>query len=596
MIPATPAEDRALVRGLLDVLRPALVPHPPEAMQRSVRDVAQLLGLPGLDAALAESLRHQGPTRPREVSHVLARLARVADAAEAAGSLAPFRESDRELAAHAAALAGMEWTSPVADAPAVAAVPVEEVLGEWPVPRAAGVERARLAPATAAALRAALDWIVDGPAPFAALELHDTAMALTLVTARPEGLALAGAALGAAGGALLAEDGGRWMLRLPLLVERGSYLLVRQGHLALALPWASVARLRMLDPAARAALPEPVLHPFTTAAELHGERPSALLALGLTRAWCVAERVVWRIVAQPVEADRVAPGPGFERCIEVESGERYWVVEPAWALRRVEPARVPEPQWRPRHVALPGLEPPRADQPAPAPATDDGLTPLDAATLAAPTVVPAAAAPPEPVLPIAPAPHPLTVPPRWPELEPPAPVATLLDASLVEPLSAPAPVAAPAPAVVAAPAPPPVATAVTPGPRERPVWHEAPRALVIDDSMVARLFLGRLLERRGFVVEHAADAAQAWDALAHGPWALVCADVVLPDARGRTWLDALARARAAAEPAFDLVALTRDSTDERLAESLAIVRTLRKPFDGSSVDRLLEPDPIPDPD
>lgn len=573
----------ALVGGLLRALRPALAPEADLEVRRAAREVAQVLQLPGLDAALAECLRHAGPRPPREAAHVIARIDRLADAAEQAGSLAPFHDADGELGALAETLAGLEWTMPTDDQPASAAIPAADVLGELVPGSRRALERSRLAPIAAGALRAALDWLL-APGGEPELQVHDTSVVLVLPEVREDGLALAGATLAAAEGSVLQGEDGRWQLRVPLLVERDSFLLVRQGHLALALPWHAVVRLRMLAPAARAALREPVLSALAPAAELHGERPSALIARGLTRAWCVVERIVWRIVAEPGEPDRASPVPGLERAIEVEGGERYWVVEPAWLLRRVAPAETPASAWKPRDHALRDLsQPPAVDAAAftplaPAelsaplpvdPGVTHALTRLTAAH-AVPLVAPAAAAGPQPLEPpVFERPEPQAVTP-FPGERAIGAVTTVLGPEHA----------------VEAPAPADDALEAADG-LEAPGSVAVARALVVDDSLVARLFLGRLLERRGFHVEHAVDAHEASALLSQGPWDVVFADLALPDLAPAAWCQRLLALQAAERTPFALVALTRDAADEHAATRAGLLMHLRKPFESESLDDVL---------
>lgn len=565
--------QQALVSGLLRALRPALAPGAEPSVRSAARDVAQVLLLAGLDAALAESLRHEGPQPPREAGHVIARILRIAEAAEQEGSLAPFVEADAQLAALAETLAGLEWTEGSAETAAAAAVSAAEALAEV-VPSAKRLlERSRLEPVVAGALRASLDWLL-APGETPELIVQDTAISLVLPSVRADGLALAGATLSAAHGSLIQRDDELWQVRVPLLVERPSFLLVRQGHLSLALPWHAVARLRMLNAEARAALREPVLSPLAAGADLRGERPSALLAHGLTRAWFVAERLVWRIVAQPSEPDRASPVPGLEQIVEVEEGERYWVAEPQWLLRRVAPAETPPSAWRPRGHELPDLS---ADGALSAPAFE----PLEQASLSAP-------------VPVAPEPPPLlTAEHAMPLRTPPAPLAEealphvpeALDPAPTSPPPAAPPVAPPA----AKPAAKPVAKSAAPvAEPERQAWHEAPRALVVDDSLVARLFLGRLLERRGFQVEQAADAAEALQLIELGPWAVVFADLALPDLAPREWFERLLAIQLASDPPFTVIALTRDRDDELAAEEAGVPLRMAKPFESEALDDLLQ--------
>jgi len=164
---------------------------------------------------------------------------------------------------------------------------------------------------------------------------------------------------------------------------------------------------------------------------------------------------------------------------------------------------------------------------------------------------------------------------------------------------APAPVEAPKPAepmvlgpefvralggrAVSVAAPPEPAPATTPEP---PAGRPAVRhALVVDDSLVARMELGRVLERHGWDVEWVETAAEMWSALPDGVWSIVFVDVSLPDARGRAHLKMLAAKQSEARHRFELVALTRDARDERHALDAGIVRMLRKPFAPGAVER-----------
>jgi CheY-like chemotaxis protein len=115
----------------------------------------------------------------------------------------------------------------------------------------------------------------------------------------------------------------------------------------------------------------------------------------------------------------------------------------------------------------------------------------------------------------------------------------------------------------------------------------ARRALVADDSLVARIFLARLLERRGYVVDLVGDGESMWRLLSHGPWSLVCADVTMPDVHGRAHIERLLDFRAACREPFRLIVLTRDVLEEQEAELAGAVLHLRKPFDPASLDQLL---------
>jgi CheY-like chemotaxis protein len=109
--------------------------------------------------------------------------------------------------------------------------------------------------------------------------------------------------------------------------------------------------------------------------------------------------------------------------------------------------------------------------------------------------------------------------------------------------------------------------------------------LVAEDSITARIFLVRILEQRGFAVHAVGTAAELRALVPLGPWALVCADSELPDARGSEFLIEIMRAAGAT--GSPMVALVRDGADERLARLAGVAATLRKPYEPAAVARVL---------
>jgi CheY-like chemotaxis protein len=658
-----PNPARAIAHGLVGALTPALAPDASVHARDTARDVAQLMGLDGLDAVLSEMQRMQGTARPADLEHVTSRLARLAAEAESEGSAAPFQAADAELAALARALRETEW-SDAAEGP-VAIYAALDVLSDLPLQPNTDLPNARLSAPVAASLRAALEWIGADEALLVQAVVHDSALSLTCPVAHAGGLGPAGAVLATVEGGLAPESDGRWTLRVPLHVERPSFLLLRVGHIPVALPWHSVARMRMLPPADWAHQAEPVLAPLTTLQPGADERPGALVALGLSRAWFVADRIVWRYSATPEEAPDRGPFAASSRVVSVDDGEQYWVLEPAWLLRGVPPTAVAPPAPRPRvahgahsHGAeAPAMAPagaPAVPGPAVAPTGPAPMTMADLVARAVETLrhqratPPAAVPPPSRLMPrpeLGPSPSasrelPRPAPPESPSREmarsaslPPLPPSRELPRP--EPSAAGAGVSAhltvlrpedvqPRESVsgfIASPAPPsremtrlsPVVVSQAPqAPSARPASPVAPpqgaiepgespsssglharplaarRALVADDSLVARIFLARLLERRGFVVEAVGDGAGLWNALRRGPWSLVCADVTMPDAHGRAHLERLLDFRAACREPFQLVALTRDADEEHDATLAGAALHLRKPFDPGALDSLLD--------
>src|SRR5262249_32653075 len=106
------------------------------------------------------------------------------------------------------------------------------------------------------------------------------------------------------------------------------------------------------------------------------------------------------------------------------------------------------------------------------------------------------------------------------------------------------------------------------------------RALIAEDSIVGRIFLERLLVRRGFTVTSVGTAAELEAELKGGAWDVVMADVELPDAGRGEHLRRLATPRR-------WVALVRDREDEALARDAGVPLALRKPFESDHLDRLL---------
>jgi CheY-like chemotaxis protein len=135
--------------------------------------------------------------------------------------------------------------------------------------------------------------------------------------------------------------------------------------------------------------------------------------------------------------------------------------------------------------------------------------------------------------------------------------------------------------------PEPTESAVLPGPAELPEARAAagPRALVVEDSITARVFVARLLEQAGFSVRAVSSAAELFAELAADPWALILVDVELPDAQGTDFLQAISHRLEEGSPRTALMALVRDAADVALAREAGLIHTLSKPVDP---ERLME--------
>jgi CheY-like chemotaxis protein len=553
------AHGREIARGLAAAVNAALessrAPRggSPGLSWGAAAGVAELLDLHGLTALLGACEEH-AEAPPLAVANVLDRLARLAAETEAQGDIAPFASADRELAALAGMLGAQEWAAPSEPQSRPESVQsLSALLADFQVDDPAAIARAQLSLPVAAGVRAALDWLsadLGGPLH---VTVHDASLTLTARVAHEPGLGPAGAVLGLMGGALLPEPDGRWALRVPLHVARPAFLLARQGTLSLALPWHAVARLRIADEAARAGMTEPTLEPWSPLARASGERPAALLAQGLSRAWLHLDHIVWRVFAIPEPGLAPAAVPGGHLRVRTEEGAEFWVVDVEAALHAVPQLHTPPPRARARAAVVaeaPVVQAPVAGPPAGAPSAQTPeavllvLTAEHVHPLAGPHA-PAPAAPPEPA----------RVEREAREVPPPAPVT--LDASAAQPIGA------------------------------APSARASRRALVVDDSLVARMALARVLEREGWVVEGAEDAGQMWDLLMESEWTVVFVDVSLPDASGRAHLRSLVARQLALPHRFELVALTRDGAERRLADDAGITRTLQKPFVAGAIERLL---------
>ncbi len=339
---------REIARGLADVLENALEPGAPPLAMSAAAEVARLLELRGLERVLAMAEQRTGAHRPESLTHVLERVERLLAMVRTHENVMPFVEADGELDALAASIGDMHWAPGEPAGPAVAAIALDDALPGWML-RGLPEETVMASAPVAAALRASLDWLGADTEQPVDVEIHDDFVALRLNVWQAEGLEGTGDVLGTVGGHLAPERAGsrRWRIVVPRLLQRQAFLLVEQGRLGLALPWHSVLKLRMLS-AERAAEEAQVLPPLRWGAAPAGERPAALIAHGLRRAWLFADRVVWRFAASPEEPDATPPVSGLSRAVHGEDGALFWVADPAWLLRATP---VVEPEWPIEDVA-----------------------------------------------------------------------------------------------------------------------------------------------------------------------------------------------------------------------------------------------------
>jgi two-component system, OmpR family, response regulator len=109
-----------------------------------------------------------------------------------------------------------------------------------------------------------------------------------------------------------------------------------------------------------------------------------------------------------------------------------------------------------------------------------------------------------------------------------------------------------------------------------PLSHQVPRILLIDDEPQISGFVGRALERAGYQVDIADDAASGVHQAAVGGYHLVILDLIMPDMDGKTALAAILRAH----PAQSVLILSCNSDPATKVECLDLGARdyLTKPF------------------
>ena len=554
--------ERALALGLAVAIARAMQPGAGVKAIGAARDAASVLGLDSLDALLHQFEPHLGGTWPVELEPVRDRLLRTAVRCREEERLEPFRAATSEWAALAAELAAIEWTETPAPGPGVATLALSQALDDVPFePEDAAVHRVRLVAAVAASLRAALDWL-SGSAGFLRplrVRAEESLLEVSCEGLDPMGLEAAQRVIAAVDGSLgpnpRAGEGG-WTLRVPAAQVRDHFLMLEQGRLRLAIPWHSVLRLQAvpaveLESRARA-LGYPLLEPLAPLATSPPERPVVTVAHGLRRGWVIADRVIWRLAAEPCAADAVASASGLEQAVRTEDGEVFAV---ATARRLLGSTPIPD---TPLGTTL--------ESESVEPLEEPGSRIVEAATL-----------------PAAPAASPVEPEPE-PEPEP-----HTLEAADVTPLPAEEP-AAPAPVAETgrgAEEDPELGLELEVG-DEGEFAPEVLTALVVDDAFASQAFLARTLEGRGFDVVLAGRARELDAVIETRSWSLVLLDVDLPDASGAAFLRSALARLGQQNPPPAVVALVRDRHDADVANAAGLHDMLEKPVDEGALVKLLE--------
>lgn len=355
--------DLAIAVTLAGLLTAAAEPGADAAVWSRARDAAQMLSLEGLDHALAACAAHAGGVIPADVAALAGRLSRMAAELHESGNLAPLRDADTEFNALAGELNSYEWTASSDDGAAerraaLATLEVTDVLEDVDLANdesRAAARRSRLPVQVAAAVRAAIDWLNAAPGA-APMRLHGepSLLELRMPKIRTDRLYAAHRVIAAAGGNLgPASDGDGWCLRVASFAERPMYLLLVQGGLRVAVPWHAVLKLRIVTakPASGGMGPidHPVLGLLAPSMLETPEHPIVLIGHGLKRAYLTADRLIWRMTAEPCENEWGSPAVGLSETVRTEDGEVFWVADSARLLADIE---LPDVAIEPEPIVL----------------------------------------------------------------------------------------------------------------------------------------------------------------------------------------------------------------------------------------------------
>ena len=149
----------------------------------------------------------------------------------------------------------------------------DEALADLPLEASAGAAGTRMTMTVASAVRAAIDWLGADESPRVTVDVHDSALTITVSATHEGGVGPAGAVLAAVEGSLGREATAAGPSASPPRRSARPTCCMRQGRFGVALPWHAVARLRMFAAHELERLDEPRLAPLVVA--LAGRRGAA---------------------------------------------------------------------------------------------------------------------------------------------------------------------------------------------------------------------------------------------------------------------------------------------------------------------------------
>ena len=108
--------------------------------------------------------------------------------------------------------------------------------------------------------------------------------------------------------------------------------------------------------------------------------------------------------------------------------------------------------------------------------------------------------------------------------------------------------------------------------------RSAPSVLIVDDDADVRTMLGEVLRHHGYVLEMAANGAEAIDRLTDGTYSVVLLDLLMPNVDGFEVLKFLRERRP--ESARCLIVMTAlAEVSRQLYSYREVVHVVKKPFD-----------------
>ena len=111
------------------------------------------------------------------------------------------------------------------------------------------------------------------------------------------------------------------------------------------------------------------------------------------------------------------------------------------------------------------------------------------------------------------------------------------------------------------------------------------RLLFVDDDPIARRAFARVLRQRGFIVDVAKDAEEAWELANQFPYAVVATDYEMPGSNGFRLIDQLGKLKS--NPSCLLVSGVASSEEFKRDKGLRTIPIIRKPWNGDELVQVL---------